>query len=63
VSQGPAILKPAEYRARAQKCRDMARLVPATELDFLAAAATWEALADQATALLRYEQQVKKSAD
>jgi trans-aconitate methyltransferase len=59
MSDDTAILKPSEYRGRAQKCRDMARLVPATEIDFLAAAATWEILADHAEALLRHEKQLK----
>jgi trans-aconitate methyltransferase len=58
MSDRPAILTPSEYRSRAEKCRDMARLVPATETDFLAAAAAYEALADHVEAFIQYEKQV-----
>ena len=44
---------PDEYRKRAERCRRLADVVPATRDDLLMAAATWEELADQVEALLR----------
>jgi hypothetical protein len=55
------ILDPATYRRRAEVCREKATLYSATRDDFLMAAATWDALADQAEALIRYRDQLKPS--
>jgi hypothetical protein len=57
------MLDPAEYRARAENCRQMARTATVTRRDFLDAAATWDMLAKQAEELLAYRRGLNRPED